>query len=134
MITDDLHRGDYIDVFWSDPCLDETGDPTTATLGLKGHQPFRVASGRYWELKRDIIVDPRSGRGLDISVLVMTFSFDPDNPTQQGYRVIPEILVAGVEVIKRVKRAKKPRIKKGPPLNHPLPRQLTLPFDEPKYE
>lgn len=81
----DLKRGSIIAYMWVDPCADPVGDTTKAELALRG-----PTYGVVWDVKK---------KSKGQSCLVTSNTLDTDGPTQQGYDIVPWVLVKGVVIL-----------------------------------
>ena len=76
-----LKRGDRVDVFWVDLCEDPNGDPRKAGLWERG-----PTTARFW--------GSTNSHGMRCGVFSSTY--EPKDPSQQGYFILPWRLVLKV--------------------------------------
>jgi len=88
-------RGDLVQIDWVDIYEDPIGDPEKAVLKR------RTSYAVFWDRHPD-------ASGVD--AIVTTTTVDEDVPAQQGFCIYPAACVVGLRVIKRARRARKPRV------------------------
>lgn len=98
-------RGDLCEISWVDIQEDVTGNPDEAKLAQ------RTSYGLFWG-RRD-----ESG----IPTIITTTTMDEDLAGQNGYCCYPAACVRVLKVIKRARRARKPRALAMPNSNDPVP-------------